>query len=142
MWNILVSTPRAKMMVSGKFYVPNGIFFLKDSEKFPVPMPDKGRIFFANETSMAVLAKHEQDGKCRISLDWAVKIASGREPDFRHTIDVPSRRVIVMLVPRVEVLALSISGTRAAVSIWMDDPEYASEVLISIEELANERRFA
>ena len=127
-------------MVSGKFCVGNGIFFVKDSDKFPVPLPYKGEIFFTKKTCVSVLAMHEQDGQCKISLGLMDEIATARDPNFRHTIDVPSRRVIVMLVPRVEVLSMSISGRQAAVSIWMNDPVYADEVLIGIEELANKRR--
>jgi hypothetical protein len=127
-------------MVSGRFYVANGILFIKNSTRSIVPLPYQGEIFFVNETCISVLAMHEQDGRCKISLGQLEEISLDREPDFRHTIDVPSRKVIVMLVPRVEVLALAISGDRAAVSVWMNDPVYANEVLIGIEQLADERR--
>jgi hypothetical protein len=121
-------------MRSGEFYVPNGIFFVKDSEKFPVPMPDVGGIFAANKTSIAVLAKHEQDGKCRISLGRIESVALQRPADFYQTIDVPTRRLIVILVPRVEILSMPVANDRVAVSIWMNDPVYADLVTIGIEQ--------
>lgn len=123
-------------MQSGKFYIRNGIFFLKDSEKFPVPMPDVGEIFSANETSIAVLAKHEQDGKCQISLGPVASAALERPADFYRTINVPTRRLIVILVPRVEILSMPVASDRVAVSIWMNDPVYADIVTIGIDQIS------
>jgi hypothetical protein len=122
------------MIASGSFHVGNGIFFLKDSGQSLVAVPDGNGIFFANATSISVLAKHEEDGSCRISLGPMSEVALDREPDFYRTIDVPTSKVVVMLVPRVEVLSLRVSASRIGVCIWLNDPHYADEIMIGVTD--------
>lgn len=122
------------MIASGNFNVGNGIFFLKDSGPSLVAVPDGNGIFFANATCISVLAKHEEDGRCRISLGPTNEVALDREPDFYRKIDVPTLRVIVMLVPWVEALSMPVSASRIGVSIWLNHPRYADEIMIGITD--------
>ena len=121
------------MIASGVYYLPNGMIFLKDSAPSLVPISYENRVFLHNETCISVRAKHEQEGKCRVALGPIGAMALPREPDFRKAIDVPTRKLIIMLVPRLTVLTLPVMATRVEASIWLNDPNEADDVVIGVE---------
>lgn len=121
------------MVVSGDFYLPNGMIFVKDSAPSLVPISYKNRVFLHNSTCISIRAKHEQEGKCRITFGAVGAVAPPLEPDFQQTIEVPTGTLIIMLVPRVTVLSLPTEATRVKVSVWLNDPNEADRVVIGVE---------
>ncbi|BDA86421.1 hypothetical protein Sa4125_39630 [Aureimonas sp. SA4125] len=110
----------------------NGMLFIHDAGKTTIP-EYRDAAFSFNEWGVSIRAKHEQEGRCRVTLGLLGEVALALRPDLNHAIRTANRRVTITLVAGEPVMTLPVSSDRTRLSIWLNDPNEADEIVIGAE---------
>ena len=119
-------------MVRRTLDLENGMLFIHDSGKTKIP-DYRDAAFSFNAWGVSIRAKHEQEGRCRVTLGLLGQVTLARQPDLLHAIHTTNRRVTITLVAGEPVMTLPVSSDETRLSSWLNDPNEADEIVIGAE---------
>lgn len=111
------------------FSLENGMLFIHDAGRIEPP-EYQNTAFSFNEQCISIRAKHEQEGRCRVMLGPLSLVGLPRPADLVHKIRTKNRQVIITLVAGDPVMILPVSSDSTRLSIWLNDPNEADEIVI------------
>ena len=114
------------------FYLENGMLFIHDAGRIEPPEYQDAAFSF-NDQCISIRAKHEQEGRCQVTLGPLSQVGLQRPADLSHPIKTKNRQVIITLVAGDPVMILPVSTDSTRLSIWLNDPNEADKIVIGAE---------
>jgi hypothetical protein len=114
-------------------FLENGMLFIHGSGRLAMPEYQDGSAFSFNGDCISVRAKHEQEGRCQVTLGSLAEVGIRGPANLTHPIRTADRNVIITLVAGDPVMTLPVSSESTRLSIWLNDPKEADEIVIGVD---------
>jgi hypothetical protein len=116
---------------SMKIAVPNGLLFVRDSKNLNIPdLGDEGASCWSIPTCIMIQCLVDSEGETSITIGAANEVKTDRKLLFDGTLETPSRKVILEIVPGEKVLEMGVPFATNRIRIWTDGRHRLAETVV------------
>ena len=116
-----------------RLFLENGMLFIHGSGRLAMAVYQDRSAFSSNGDCICVRAKHEQEGRCQVTLGSLAEFGPRSPADLTYPIRTADRNVIITLVAGYPVMTLPVSSESTCLSIWLNNPQEADDIVIAAE---------
>jgi hypothetical protein len=117
--------------ISTKIAVPNGLLFVRDSKILDIPdLDDEQAAYWSIPTCIMIQCLVDSEGETSVSIGPANEIKREQKLLFDGTIDTPSRKVILEIVPGEQILEMTVPFATNRIRIWTDGRHRCAETVV------------
>lgn len=95
-------------------------------------MEDQSGVW-ASRSMICLMCRHEQEGETHITFGSSDEISRKGQLIVRGTLETPSRKIAIVIVPGEEILTADTRGDRTEVKVWGNAGRHSNKVAIGIE---------
>ncbi|MBX9776851.1 MAG: hypothetical protein K2Y71_20930 [Xanthobacteraceae bacterium] len=116
---------------SMKIAVPNGLLFVRDSKNLNIPnLDDETASCWSMPTCIMIQCLVDSEGETSITIGAANQVKPDRKLLFDGTLDTPSRKVILEIVPGEKVFEMGVPFATNRIRIWTDGRHRLAETVV------------
>jgi hypothetical protein len=116
---------------SVKVAVPNGLLFVRDAGIQNIPdLDDETASYWSIPTCVMIQCLVDSEGETSVTIGAANQVKPDRKLLFDGTLETPSRKVILEIVPGEQVLEMSVPFATNRIRIWTDGRHRLAETVV------------
>jgi hypothetical protein len=116
---------------SMKIAVPNGLLFVRDAGILNIPdLDDERASYWSIPTCVMIQCLVDSEGETSVTIGGANQVEPDRKLLFDGTLETPSRKVILEIVPGEKVLEMSVPFATNRIRIWTDGRHRLAETVV------------
>jgi hypothetical protein len=116
---------------SMKIAVPNGLLFIRDSKILSIPdLDDEKAPCWSIPTCVMIQCLVDSEGETSVTIGAANQVKPDQKLLFDGTLETPSRKVILEIVPGEKVLEMSVPFATNRIRIWTDGRHRLAETVV------------